>query len=484
LNWSTYWVISAIEKRIPLSVATHWSGVGFEPHQIVCLYQLFGDDVETARTWQDLSIGTMSNNSIAEVVTMGLSRDEVDRWMAVGADLREIPQALRQGLTMEEVDQWRTAGFVFSQAAPALERGATLDDALAFLAAGYTRWTDKPSISVLLQLGVRGAEAKAFGAIGADLSGIKLYTERSLSAKQVEGWLAQGVDNAYIFAFSNAGIKEPIAMADWLAEGFSPSDVVAYVQGGIDAGTAAQWRARGFLAVEAIARARDGETYEASKPPLTDSTWHVAFSRSRLDRDIFVVSAGDDVLARFWSACRSLGVPSSLSVLPYGTHHQAYPFLDGGVVDVSPPYSRRLTGTWVMGFDALCLLCYRLGLTPPSFRDHGVARSYNELEQDLKVQRSHHGPALKGRLEELLRICSGDGLRSVAAALRAEAKPIETGPTNPGDERPIKQLGTGETSERESEDELESEEVEEDQFQNLLDPFGGPDEPDPDLYPG
>jgi hypothetical protein len=91
---------------------------------------------------------------------------------------------------------------------------------------------------------------------------------------------------------------------------------------------------------------------------------------------------------------------------------------------------------------------------------------------------------LKGRLEELLRICSGDGLRSVAAALRAEAKPIETGPTNPGDERPIKQLGTGETSERESEDELESEEVEEDQFQNLLDPFGGPDEPDPDLYPG
>ena len=53
---------------------------------------------------------------------------------------------------------------------------AALDDALAFLAAGYTRWTDKPSISVLLQLGVRGAEAKAFGAIGADLSGIKLST--------------------------------------------------------------------------------------------------------------------------------------------------------------------------------------------------------------------------------------------------------------------------------------------------------------------
>ena len=103
LDWSTQWVVSATEKGLPLSVATHWSGAGFQPHQIVCLYHLFGDDVETARTWKDLSIGPLSNNSITEVVKAGLSRDEVDRWMAVGAGLGDIPQALRRGLTMEQV---------------------------------------------------------------------------------------------------------------------------------------------------------------------------------------------------------------------------------------------------------------------------------------------------------------------------------------------------------------------------------------------
>ena len=108
------------EKGLPLSVATHWSGAGFQPHQIVCLYHLFGDDVETARTWKDLSIGPLSNNSITEVVKAGLSRDEVDRWMAVGAGLGDIPQALRRGLTMEQVAAWLRAGFLFSQAAPVL----------------------------------------------------------------------------------------------------------------------------------------------------------------------------------------------------------------------------------------------------------------------------------------------------------------------------------------------------------------------------
>ena len=96
---------------------------------------------------------------------------------------------------------------------------------------------------------------------------------------------------------------------------------------------------------------------------------------------------------------------------------EVWPLLDGGIVNISPPYFFGLRGTWLLGNSTLRLLCSRIGLDPPGRRLIGEQRVPDLDLLEKAWQRQRLDPATLDQLRAIVgSIGVGHDLRVAAEA--------------------------------------------------------------------
>ncbi|MFC5994968.1 hypothetical protein ACFQE5_12180 [Pseudonocardia hispaniensis] len=153
------------------------------------------------------------------------------------------------------------------------------------------------------------------------------------------------------------------------------------------------------------------------------TTWSDVFGRTEFGAAVFAVGPTHRHAVLNWAQAQH--VPMAASRDLYAPAVEGWAVLDGGITSIHPHASATLSaGVRVLGFHALRLLIFDLGLVPPPRPFPG------ESGADVaELQRRHRSPDahLPSAVEqaELLATCvDGPSLRWVAATLLAESRAL------------------------------------------------------------
>jgi hypothetical protein len=294
----------------------------------------------------------------------GLTRDDFERWCSAGVNPPQVPALakrmdLEQTLTMQR------------------EKGLKSYELLSLLDAGV-------SIDELRRLTESGLTGDAL--FGWSLS--RLPTTQWLE------WRAFGIDPRAARELYAAGEHRPEVARRWMDTPLSLESTVAYIRQGCSPDEAVELARIGVQPQDLL---QSPEGFQVATEDL-GLAWTDLFARPRSSAPVFAVHPGitqdlwsrtspfEELSERLHRALADLGSYGVSMGTMFDTHYYGLAFLDGGWAKRVPYALNGPVREWVVGVDAMALLCRRLRARLPRTGRFRSVPSEEELEARWDIQ--------------------------------------------------------------------------------------------------
>lgn len=266
------------------------------------------------------------------------SASELSQLLRGGMDLAELCHLIEDGLTGHQVSEWTRTELPRSE---------------------WFQW-------------------RARGVIPTEVRG---WVRSGLPASEWLDWRAHGVDPENARQLRAAGATKPEVAHQWMQTGMSMQSVREFI-------------CNGFSPQEATEILRSGHHPDDLTPSLPgleeiQNQWTDLFARPRSSAPVFAVHADltQALNNRFRRALADLGSHGATIGTMFSTYYYGLAFLDGGWAQRTPYGLNGPVREWIVGIDALALLCHRLGVELPRTGRFRLVPSDTELEARWELQR-------------------------------------------------------------------------------------------------
>lgn len=390
---------------------------------------------------------------LADLKESGLTPQDFARWARAGVSPLWVPtlaKHVRLDYALAAIRNWGADPTVDRWEESARELATLLDEGLA-----------QPDLSRLMNTGLTGHQIYEWSGSGLPPNEWQLWRARGLAPGELtqwvesglpaEAWLEwreRGVDPRYAREIWAAGEHRPEVAARWAETGLSMSSVVSYKRLGCSPQDAARLTKAG-LQPQDLMRGVEGMEVSSGKLELR---WTDFFAPPRSSAPVFALR-GDLAQARYGgtSDARSLRLQRALDDLGscfvglgtmFGISYRGLAFLDGGWASRIPYGLSGPAREWVVGLDALALLCQRMRVElVRSGRFRSVAPA-DELEVRWEAQR-RDAADLRKRSHLLADAGCRPELEKLASRLRSPEPIPDPRPPTHGDSHPITPIPRG-----------------------------------------
>lgn len=446
--------------------ALAWRQLGIADSILSAAIATFGNP-ERASHWMEvldgvgrrfLSAGTSqlywkNDRYLANLKESELTPEDFAEWVRAGVSPLWVPSLAKRidlGEALALIRDWG--------AAPTVEQR---ENSASELASVLSRGIDLFELKRLIETGLTGNQICGWSSSGLPSNEWNLWRSRGLDSGELAEWVRSelppeawlewrecGVDPRYAREIFAAGEKRPDIAAQWAGTGLSMNSVVAYRHLGCLPQEAASFAKAGFQPQD-LMRCDDGVKVASGTIALE---WNDFFAPPRSSAPVFALR-GDLARARYGgtSDARSLRLQRALDDLGscfvglgtmFGTGYRGLAFLDGGWASRIPYGLSGPAREWVVGLDALALLCQRMRVElARSGRFRSVAPA-EELEVRWETQRRNEAD-LRKRSHLLADAGCRPELEELASRLRSPEPIPDPHPLTHGESHPITPIPRG-----------------------------------------
>ena len=143
--------------------------------------------------------------------------------------------------------------------------------------------------------------------------------------------------------------------------------------------------------------------------------WNEIFTRSSIGPNVFQIKGSDksslllsgahEHWNRIHRICNGVGIPAYEEENIVNVHTDLwslyYPFLDGGFITITRNDHRGLRGSWIVGFEALRFIVFRLGLQQPRRFKYEACTAPSPPLMTNKIRHQLHCCGMEQQLLEL-----------------------------------------------------------------------------------
>jgi hypothetical protein len=296
--------------------------------------------------------------SIGYMFEQGFSVEDTKKWILSGINSPAVvKETMEAGGTAEIAQQLIETGIAADAVPIVVEAHLPKDVARQW---GSLR-LDRQTLASMLKEQASPDDVREIVAAGATPEQLRELPLRRISKDEAVAWLDARLrysPSKYI----DVGVEDPSIARQWEEKGFLPDLIAGFVTTETTPDEALQLVRLGLTDTDV----GDGRR----TPPLSRVSWNQVFRRSRADGEDFVLSlAADsslDIARRFWYAVHCLTIEQSDQSGMYSNSISYYRFADGGITDITFVYGfGSRAGTWVLGTQALRLICGRMGVRQP-----------------------------------------------------------------------------------------------------------------------
>ena len=325
------------------------------------------------------------------------------------------------GLSPDDFEEWASGGISVYQILH-LSRFLSLKDAVTTLhhwAPPELRWPQMLAGSELIELLNNGF----------DLERLKVFAADGLTGHDVYGWRKSQVPSRDWIAWHSLGIHPEDAGKLFYEAGVTePDKALQWIETGLAVSSIRDYRSRGWSpdqAIEGIRPASRSRNFEPSLPGLKNIdhqsalVWTDLFARPRSSSPVFAARSGlpaqlEERLRRALDDLGSYGVVVSNM---FDHTYRGLAFLDGGWAKRSPYGLNGRSRQWIVGVEAMALVCHRLRADLPRRGRFKEVPAAEELESRWQAQRMDR-PKIEATSQRLAESAFRPQLEELAIQLR------------------------------------------------------------------
>ncbi len=335
--------------------AQKWNKRGWREELMVSVLPVVDGEAFRSGRWDDVL--NHWGSSAGYMLDAGFSIEDTERWWAVGTSPADVEEIVSAGGTVKQAEGLVSAGLASETVAAAVRRGLHGKQAVPWVRLGLPNVT----LAALLDERATPALVRALLDAGASPEQIRGLPLGQLSRSEALAWLRAGLRHP-VRDYLAQKVTSPAEARLWDDEWLRPSLIGGFVEAGVSPEEAGRMVRSGFT--DRDARAPDS-------PPLAGVPWSTVFRRSSTGPESFfltrVASRDENLQYRFWYAVDSLTIEAAYTVGVFSSSSDGYSMGTGigKVVSVEGYGWGSHSGTWVVGNNALRLVCRRMGLAQP-----------------------------------------------------------------------------------------------------------------------